>query len=92
VASGANWQATLVSTEVVNSPEGSLLKAAERATNLPWAFRQIARRREKRAIYRLSAALQVAYPLVILFLGCLVGFFVISLFIPLVRLIQGLSM
>jgi type IV pilus assembly protein PilC len=91
VAAGANWQTTLVHAEIVNSPEGSLLKAAERAANLPWAFRQIARRREKNAIYRLSAALQVIYPLVILVLGCLVGFFVISLFVPLVRLIQGLA-
>jgi type II secretory pathway component PulF len=67
------------------------LKTAERAGNLPWILRQIAVRREKRAVYRLASALQVMYPVVILLLGSFVGFFVISLFIPLVKLIEGLA-
>lgn len=88
---GTDWHEALLKARVVNGAEVALLKTAERAGNLPWTFRQIAMRREKLAVYRLASALQVLYPIVILLLASFVGFFVISLFIPLVKLIEGLS-
>ncbi len=88
---GTEWHEALLKSRVVSAAEDALLKTAERAGNLPWTFRQIATRREKRAVYRLASALQVAYPAIILALGLFVGFFVISLFIPLVKLIEGLA-
>jgi type II secretory pathway component PulF len=88
---GTSWHEALVKSRIVSRAEATLLKTAERAGNLPWTFRQIAARREKRAVYRLATALQLIYPIIILMLGSFVGFFVISLFIPLVRLIEGLS-
>jgi type II secretory pathway component PulF len=39
----------------------------------------------------MASALQLLYPAVILFLGGVVAFYVVSLFIPLVKLISGLS-
>jgi type IV pilus assembly protein PilC len=91
VESGANWLDALGKSRIVSGAEEALLKASERAGNLPWALRQIAKRREKRAVYRLASALQLLYPIVILCLGGFVGFYVVSLFVPIVKLIQGLT-
>jgi type II secretory pathway component PulF len=88
---GIPWHEALFKSRVVSGAEIALLKTAEQAGNLPWTFRQIAARREKRAVYLLASALQVLYPIVILLVGSFVGFFVISLFIPLVKLIEGLA-
>jgi type IV pilus assembly protein PilC len=91
VASGADWRDALARYRLVTPAEQGLLKTAERAGNLPWVLRTIAARNDRRAVYRLSAAVQVIYPLVILVLGILVAFFVVALFVPLVKLIEGLS-
>jgi type IV pilus assembly protein PilC len=91
VNSGADWRDALATARIVSASEQGLLKAAERAGNLPWALRQIAKRRDRRAVYRLATVLQIAYPLAILLLGGFVGFYVIALFIPLVQLIQSLA-
>ena len=91
VREGSDWRDALLGARVVTKAEQGLLKTAERARNLPWALRQIARRREKRTVYRLVIALQVLYPLAILLFGAFVGFYVVSLFVPLVELTRGLA-
>jgi type II secretory pathway component PulF len=88
---GANWIDALSRARVIRRTEAGLLTTAEKAGNLPWALRQLATRRDRRAIYRLSAAVQIGYPILILLLGSMIGFFVISLFVPLVRLIESLA-
>lgn len=45
----------------------------------------------RRLAYRLRLALNVIFPAVLFIFGMLIGFIVISLFMPLVSLIQGLS-
>ena len=45
----------------------------------------------RRLILRLRFALAVGFPALLLLFGGVVAFFVISLFIPLIALIQGLS-
>jgi type IV pilus assembly protein PilC len=91
VSAGVDWRDALRNTRLVSHAEQALLAAAERAGNLPWALRQIACRRERRAVYRLATALQLLYPAAILALGAFVGFYVVALFVPLVKLIEGLS-
>ena len=91
VMDGADWQESICRARIVTPAESALLRAAERAGNLPWALRQIANRRERSVIYRLASAVQVLYPLVILVLGAFVAFIVISLFIPLVTVIHDLA-
>jgi type II secretory pathway component PulF len=91
VKSGADWRDAMQKTRLLTHAEQALLATAERAGNLPWALRQIARRREKRAVYRLATALQLLYPAAILALGAFVGFYVVALFVPLVKLVEGLS-
>jgi type II secretory pathway component PulF len=89
---GLDWRDALAQARLISIAEHALLSAAERVGNLPWALRQIAQRRQKRAVYRLATAMQIAYPVAILMLGAFVGFYVVSLFVPLVQLIQGLSL
>ncbi len=91
MAAGGDWRDSLRDARFVSSAEQSLLKSAEAAGNLPWALRTVAARQEKRVVYRLAAAVQVLYPILIVMLGALVAFFVVSLFIPLVKLVEGLS-
>jgi type IV pilus assembly protein PilC len=91
VAAGRDWRDALRDARFVNPAEQSLLKTAEVVGNLPWALRSIAGRKDKRVVYRLAAAVQVLYPLVIVLLGLLVAYFVVSLFVPLVKLIEGLA-
>jgi type IV pilus assembly protein PilC len=91
VEAGADWIDALATADLVSPTEQSLLHTAERVGNLPWVLRQIANRRGKRVIYRLAAALQVLYPLAILAVGGTVAFYCIALFVPIVKLIDGLS-
>jgi protein transport protein HofC len=91
VAGGADWRDALRNTRLISDAEQGLLDTAERVGNLPWALREIATRREKLVVYRFANRLQIIYPLIILLLGLFVGFYAISLFIPLVKLIAGLS-
>jgi type II secretory pathway component PulF len=91
VTSGASWIDALGKSQLVSQAEEALLTASERVGNAPWALRQIATRREKRAVYRLASGLQLLYPAVILLLGLFVGFYVVSLFVPIVTLIQSLT-
>jgi type II secretory pathway component PulF len=91
VTAGSDWRDALRDARLVSPAEHGLLKTAEQVGNLPWALRAIATRNERRGVYRLSAAIQVLYPCVILLLGALVGFFVVALFVPLVRIISILA-
>jgi type II secretory pathway component PulF len=91
VNSGIDWRDALAEARIVTPSEQGLLKAAERAGNLPWALQQIAKRRERRAVYRWATVLQIAYPAAILLLGGFVAFYVIALFVPIVQLIQSLA-
>jgi len=91
VNEGGDWHDALLKSRMITRAEHGLLKAAEPAGNLSWALREIAKRRERRAVYRLATALQVFYPVTILSLGAFVGFYVVSLFVPLVQLIHGMT-
>jgi len=91
VAEGVEWPVALRNANLINDAELGLVNTAEKVGNLPWALREIATRREKQLVYRFANRLQVLYPLIILLLGLFVGFYAISLFVPIVKLIGGLS-
>jgi type II secretory pathway component PulF len=90
VNAGNAWPNALERAMVVSWAEAALLRSAEPTGSLPWALREVAARRQKRIIYRLTLVLQVLYPFVILMLGGFVGFYVVSLFLPIVKLIESL--
>lgn len=91
IAAGQKWSDVMVHNRLLSANEKALVETAEQAGNLPWALRQIAHRREAQLATRLEATANLVYPLFILAIGLLIGFIVISLFIPLVKLTEGLA-
>ena len=90
IEGGRHWSEALRARRVLSSTDLSVLHAAAMNDNLAWALRERAATARRRLEYRLYAALQVAFPAVILVLGTVIGFFVIGLFVPLVTLIEAL--
>jgi type II secretory pathway component PulF len=69
-----------------------LLRAAERANNLPWAFKELGETlgtRTARLTHRLS---MTVFPTAVMAVGLAVGFFAFAMFSPLVRLISELPL
>ena len=91
IAAGHDWREALRVNRFISRAEQSLLATAEQVGNLPWVLRTLARRSEKRTVYRLAMVIQVLYPCVILLLGAGVAFFVVAMFVPLVSLIHSLA-
>jgi type IV pilus assembly protein PilC len=91
VEQGIDWRLALVSAELIGPADAAVLAAAERTGNLEWALEEMAESTLRRLTYRLQAAVQIAFPLVLVVLGGAVGFFVVAVFLPLISLIQGLS-
>ncbi|QDU00226.1 type II secretion system F family protein [Gimesia aquarii] len=71
--------------------EVRLLQSAQRAGNLSWALKAIAKSIERRIDYRMALIREYLEPALILSMGCLVGVFVIGLFLPLVELMNNLA-
>lgn len=91
VAGGADWRDALLRVRLIRASEHALLGTAQQAGNLPWALRLVARRGERRIVYRWTAALHVLFPLLVVALGSAVGMVVVGMFVPLVQLVEGLS-
>ena len=68
-----------------------LIEAAQRAGNLPWALNTLADSLDRQLSFRFSAILELLRPVAILFLGAIVGFVAIAMFMPLVKLLNDLS-
>ncbi|QDT69353.1 type IV pilin biogenesis protein [Planctomycetes bacterium MalM25] len=90
IVAGGDWREALQSARLLSGADVQLLRAAEPAGNTPWALRSIASRQLGRAVFRYEAWRQGLFATLILLFGGLVAWFVIALFIPLVRLIEGL--
>lgn len=89
-AGGDCWN-SLWGVGLLRRNETGLLNAAARVGNLGWALRDLAESIERRAEYRTRIILDLLRPLAMLVTGAIVGFFVIGLFLPLVKLIDALS-
>lgn len=91
LAQGENWCESFSARGLIGTTDLIVLKSAQRAGNLSWALREMAQSGRRRIAYRLTALLQVAYPLVILSLGFLAMIYAVGFFIPVVSLIQRLT-
>jgi general secretion pathway protein F len=91
IAAGVDWRESLRRIGLISSADAAVLASAERVGNLDWALEEMAESAIRRQIYRLNAALQVLFPLVLLALGLVICFFVVGLFMPIISLIQGLA-
>lgn len=69
--------------------EVRLLQSAQRAGNLSWALKAIAKSIERRINYRMMLIREYLEPAFIVGLGALVGIIVIGLFLPLVSVIYS---
>lgn len=88
---GVEWRTSMQRAGLLSDVEAAVLGAAERSGNLAWALEEMADSSLRRYILRLQMWYQIAFPLVLLLLGGVVGFVVIALFLPVIGLIQGLS-
>lgn len=88
---GEHWCHALRQAKLLCPSDVAILTAAERSGNLEWALEEMADSSIRRLAYRLRLALNVIFPAVLFIFGMLIGFIAISLFMPLVSLIQGLS-
>jgi type II secretory pathway component PulF len=91
IAAGDDWTESLYRQELLRRSDLALLQAAQRVDNLPWAMREMADSNRRRFIYRLQAVIQAAFPPMVIFFGLIVMFIVVSIFLPLVTLIQKLA-
>src|SRR5262245_6477673 len=69
----------------------TLVHAAERAGNLPWALVEMAESLYQRTMRLIQRVMQVVFPATVVLLGCLVAIVVVSFFLPLVQLISELA-
>jgi len=91
VSRGDNCWIVLHAARMLKRGEPALLEAAERVGNLVWALRGMADSIERRAEYRYQIVLELIDPFLVLCLGGMVGLFCISMFLPLVELLNKLS-
>jgi type II secretory pathway component PulF len=91
VAAGLPWWESLWLRRLIGTADRALLQAAERLGNVPWALRALADRQRWRLTYRLRWALHLLAPPLLVAVGMIVGFVVIALFIPLIKLIETLT-
>jgi type II secretory pathway component PulF len=89
--SGVGWTTSLRKHRLIGKHEAALIDAAQRLNNLPWALRELADGADRRSVYRIEGALNVAGPLVLIIWGVVVLFFVLAYFVPLLQLIGYLS-
>ncbi len=88
---GHEWQVALYENRLITQAEASVLDAARRVGNLPWALRDTAETAERRLAYRTRAWLELLFPIFVLTVGALVFAVAVAYFAPLVTLIERLA-
>jgi len=88
---GEPWVDALRSARLIRRCDISALETARAAGNLPWVLRQLAEQNLKSGMYGWQVASEICLPLVMFLFGMIVALICISLFVPLVALIENLS-
>lgn len=88
INNGVEWSESLRRAGLLRRTDEALLSAALRVGNVEWALEEIADSSVRRIMYRLRVIVNVLFPLTVLFAGVVIGFVVISLFLPLITLIE----
>lgn len=71
--------------------EADLLQSAQRIGNLPWVLNELAEAIERRLQRRANYAAQLINPVSVVFIGLVVGYICVALFLPVIKVIDGLS-
>ena len=74
----------------INTAEADALAAAQRVNNLPWVMRTIADSMDRTGRHRLLSVIEYVKPIAVIGVGIMVGYFVIGMFMPIVRLVEEL--
>jgi type IV pilus assembly protein PilC len=82
--------ASLARHGLVTASVRGLLLAAEKAQNLPWALQEVGDALTQRCVRATHRLTMVLFPLGVFACACLVAFIALSLFAPLVALIEGM--
>lgn len=91
ITRGMNWCDSLFHHKLIKQSDHSVLNAAQRVGNLPWAMRELATLNRNRLAYKIAIIEQLAYPPAILCIGLIVMFTVVALFYPVITLIWSLT-
>lgn len=91
INNGEPWFESLRRQGLITATDAGVFRSAQQVGNLEWALNEMAESTLRRIVYRLVFWLNVLFPLVLLAIGALVGFIVIGLFEPLVRLIESVA-
>ncbi len=92
IDAGHEWTEALRRSSLVTVTDAALLRTAQDVGNLPWAMRMLADRKLRLMSFRWSAIENVVFASVILFIGFIVFWYAIAMFVPLVDMVHNLSM
>ncbi len=87
---GAQVWNSMTEVGLLSPAELRLLKTAERVGNRPWVLKQLAAVKESRTRRQLARAAEFVLPALVLLLSGLVLIHALTIFAPLVKLIEGL--
>jgi len=76
---------------LLSSAMTPLVQTAERVRNLPWVLRELGDVLADRTVRRMRRGSMLLMPILVIGVGVLVGYIVISMFVPLIDLISTLS-
>lgn len=81
----------LIAARLVTAPIAPLVQAAEHLHNLPWALSELGDHAATQTIGRIRRLSLLVSPATVFGVGLIVGFSVIAMFIPLLRIMESLS-
>lgn len=91
ILEGHSWIQTLRKEKIISSEEVPILESAQRVGNLSSVLDDIAMGKMRKQSNQVDDFSKVVYFVMLFSLAALVGFFVVSMFLPLIKLIQDLS-
>jgi type II secretory pathway component PulF len=91
VEQGEDCWLAMGNARLLRKGEAALLEAAQRVGNLAWALRGLADGIERRAEYRFQLFMEFVHPALTLAAGTIIGAFCVSMFLPLIVLLNKLS-
>ncbi len=92
ITRGEQWQDALQSAKLISGREARVLRTAEEVGNLPWTLRLLAGRRLRLMTFRWATIQHLVFSVLVLSFGAFVMLFCVAMFVPIIDLINNLSM
>ena len=91
IRSGDECWRTLQLVGILRGNEVAILENAQQTGNLPWALKTLAESIDRRRVFQTAAMFEVVRPIFLVGIAILVGFVVVAMFMPLIKLLNDLS-